>query len=135
MLRTVGLALALSALALWGCATAVPAGAQRSLVGVWQGVITGREMANLSGLDYYNITLTISADGTWTAITQGQRWSGTVRAIGNGGVELDGPMRPGGPVVWLRLHPYGHDGLGGLVATDYLGHRVVPGVDLRRVHQ
>jgi hypothetical protein len=143
-MRAVGLTLALGVVVLSGCSTAqsadsrtsaasgapVPASNVQSVAGAWRGLMTGRELNSGSGSSTVPITLVITADGKWNATSGSERWTGTVRQVGDG-FELDGTAGSARRPVALMLHRYGRDGLGGSVTMDYQGRRTSMTADLR----
>jgi hypothetical protein len=104
----------------------------QSLAGVWQGIVTGREMNSGSGAAADSITLVVAGDGTWTTTKGTERWTGTLRPIA-GGFELEGTSGSARRPVSMMLHRYGEKGLGGAAVTDYQGRRASLTVDLRAV--
>ncbi len=129
-MRVVGAVVALTVLALSGCTTAASNGDVKSLSGVWQGILTGRELNAGSGEPAENITMVIADDGTWTATRGTERWKGTVRAV-QGGYEFTGTT--GGRPVAFLLNRYGPDGLSGPGMTDHQGRRMWVTANLRAV--
>ena len=76
---------------------------------VWQGVITGRELATASGVSAMQVTLTLPPDGTWSSICDNGRATGRVIAADGRTLELEGALESGAPVRYrLRLAGPGH---------------------------
>jgi hypothetical protein len=99
---------------------------------VWQGVITGRELATASGVSAMNATLTLAPDGTWSGICDNGRATGRVVVIDDRTVEFVGALETGAPVRYrLRLSGPGH--AAGSAHTYFAGHSVETGIDLRRL--
>jgi hypothetical protein len=131
-MRVVSSALALTVLALSGCAVASSDGDSRSLAGVWQGIINERGLGGAGGTRDEPINLVIADDGTWRATQGSARWKGTVRPV-RGGYEFNGTVEPSGRSVSFLLHRYGRDGLGGSGVMDHQGRRMSVTAELRAV--
>jgi hypothetical protein len=99
---------------------------------VWQGVITGRELATASGIAAMNATLTLAPDGTWTSVCDNGRAEGRVVATYGRTVELEGALETGAPVRY-RLTLAGRGHAAGSVHTYFGGHSVETGINLRRL--
>ena len=115
-------AVVVSLLALSGCAMTPPATSPEPLAGVWEGVITGRDMAGGSGMEADPLVLVIASDGTWTATKRTERWKGTSRWV-DGRYELVGTTSSGRPIS-LSLTRQGAERLGGSIVMDYGGRPV-----------
>lgn len=105
--------------------------------GVWEGFVTGREMATAGGVVAQKVRLTIKDDGGWTMQAATWQASGTVR-IRNGAVVLDGNFvsaNPGKPVgaAGYHLSPWGNQYLGGSGSAEFAGVHVTTGVQLEKV--
>jgi hypothetical protein len=100
---------------------------------VWQGVITGRELATASGVGAMNTTFTLAPDGTWSGVCDNGRATGRIVAVDDRTIELEGALESGAPVRYrLRLSGPGH--ATGSAHTYFGGHSVETGIDLRRLH-
>jgi hypothetical protein len=99
---------------------------------VWQGVITGSELATAAGDSAMKVTLTLAPDGTWTSICDNGRATGRIVATDDRTLELEGALESGAPVRYrLRLAGPGH--AAGSAHTYFAGHSVETGINLRRV--
>src|SRR5688500_19438432 len=99
---------------------------------VWQGVITGSELAAAAGIAAMNATLTLAPDGTWTSVDDNGRAKGSIVATHGRPVELEGALETGAPVRYrLTLAGPGH--AAGSVHTYFGGHSVETGINLRRL--
>lgn len=105
--------------------------------GVWEGVITGREMGTTGGVVAQNARLVIRDDGTWSMTTSAWQASGTVLTRG-GHLVLDGhfiagnPGKPAGPALY-DLSPWGNQALGGSGSAQFAGVHITTGVQLKKV--
>jgi hypothetical protein len=130
------LTLALLTLACAGCS--IPAATLEQELGgakptVWQGVISGRELATAASVSAMKITLTLAPDSTWSSVCDNGRATGRVITAHDRTLELEGALETGAPVRYrLRLAGPGH--LAGSAHTYFAGHSVETGIDLRRVN-
>jgi hypothetical protein len=100
---------------------------------VWQGVITGNELATATGNSAMKVTLTIAPDGTWSSVCDNGRATGRSVTIDDRTLELEGALETGAPVRYrLRLAGPGH--AAGSAHTYFGGHSVYTGINLRRVN-
>ena len=117
-----------------GCATSVTTLTDElgTTPTVWQGVITGRELATAAGVTSMKATLTLAPDGTWTSVCDNGRASGRVISTYGRAWELEGALESGAPIRYrlYRAHP-GH--AAGGAHTYFIGHSVDTGIDLGRV--
>jgi hypothetical protein len=131
-LRTVALVVAACA----GCATHPAATFQEELGSVtptvWQGVITGRELATTAGVSAMKATLTLRPDGTWSSVCDNGRATGRIISARNHTLELEGALESGAPIRY-RLSLAGPGHLAGSTHTYFLGHSVNTGIDLGRI--
>jgi hypothetical protein len=99
---------------------------------VWQGVITGSELATASGVAAMKVTLTLAPDGTWSGICDNGRATGRIVTVDDRTLELEGALETGAPVRYrLRLAGPGH--AAGSAHTYFAGHSVETGINLRRI--
>jgi hypothetical protein len=107
--------------------------AQR-VTGRWDGVITGRELAQSTHIIDIRVALSILPDGRWEMSTDLGDSAGVVATAVGDQVELDGHLGGAkGPPVWNRMTLWRGDVLVGLVHTHFSGSTVVTGIVLRRV--
>lgn len=102
--------------------------------GRWEGVITGRELAQSTHIIDVPVTLSIHPDGRWEMSTELGDSAGLVTTVVGDQVELDGHLVSAkGAPVWNRMTLWRGHALVGLVHTHFSGSTVVTGIVLRRV--
>ncbi len=136
-MRTPVIVLFVALLLVGGVSAAAAQPLPPTLTGVWEGVITGSEMATASGIAAQKARLTIRDDRTWTIETATWQTSGTVQMRG-GHLVLDGNFvsaNPGTPSGMARyyLTPWGNGALGGSGSADFAGGHITTGVQLKKV--
>src|SRR5262245_11500095 len=95
------LALTVSAGSALACRDVVP-GEMPS--GRWEGVITGRELAQSGHISDVPVTLSIHPDGRWEISTALGDSAGTVTRVAGESIELEGHLGGAqGPPVWHRM--------------------------------
>lgn len=105
--------------------------------GVWEGIITGREMATSNHVMAQNVRLVIRDDATWLMTTATWQASGTVLTRG-GRLVLEGrfitgnPGRPAGRALY-DLSLWGNQSLGGSGSAQFSGAHITTGVQLKKV--
>jgi hypothetical protein len=138
--RFVGVVLAVGVLATAAAASAEPA--EPMPTGVWEGVITGREMTTGSGQEEQFVRLAVNDDGTWTMRTATWQASGvtsrTQSFVLEGNFVSSNPGQPLGPALFYLAEwrsPLGGNAryLGGNASTLYKGMHINTGIMLRKV--
>ena len=100
---------------------------------VWQGVITGRELATAASVTAMRVTITLRPDGTWSSVCDNGRATGRIIASRGRTLELDGALETGAPVRY-RLDVAGPGHAAGTAHTYFGGHSVETGINLRRIN-
>jgi hypothetical protein len=138
-MRHLDLGIALCLLGLGSCAGHLGPSAMRDthvssapLTGVWEGVITGRELATASHIDEQEATLRVNADGTWTMHYSGAIAGGRVVDRRADDISLEGRLCTDGvgKRVRYRLQFAGERFVAGSAHAYYAGRRVDTGLVL-----
>ena len=102
--------------------------------GRWEGVITGRELAQSTHISDVPVALSIHPDGRWEISTALGDSAGAVTRVAGDSIELEGHLGGAqGPPVWHRMTCWQGRDLVGQVQTQFSGRTVVTTVILRRV--
>jgi hypothetical protein len=124
-----------------GASAAPPAGVAAApgwAIGVWEGVVTGAEMAGAAHIVETPARLTIQSDGRWVMSLGAGPAHGTITRQSGDHLVLDGRIGaadgdPNAAPVWYRLKRI-RDGF--IVGTAHMygsGHSMEPTVTLRKV--
>lgn len=128
-------------LLLSGAATGSAQPAGRMPTGVWEGVISGREMADVKGCcNEQAARLIVNDDGTWTMRTASWQASGTMTSRSQS-YALEGdfisgnPAQPVGPALYHLDHVSMGDNeiLMGNASARYNGLHITTGIMLKKV--
>lgn len=119
--------------------SAQPAG--RLPAGVWEGIISGREMADVKGCcNEQSVRLVVNDDGTWTMRTGSWQAAGTTTSRSRsfaleGDFVAGNPAEKGGPALYHLDHVSlaGTEVLIGNASARYNGVHIVTGIMLKRV--
>jgi len=138
------IALLVAVLLLSGAAAASAGPAEPMPAGVWEGVITGREMYTGSGQEEQFVRLVVNDDGTWTMRTATWHASGRVTSrtqsfVLEGSFISSNPGQPLGPALFYLAEwgsPLGGNAryLGGNASALYKGMHITTGIMLEKVH-
>jgi hypothetical protein len=135
------IAMLVAVLLLSGAATVGAQPAGRMPAGVWEGVISGREMADVKGCcNEQAVRLVVNDDGTWTMRTGSWQASGTTTSQGRSHA-LEGNFVSGNPAerVGPALYHLDHVSFGpnevlmGSASARYNGLHITTGIMLRKV--
>jgi hypothetical protein len=128
-------------LLLSGAAAAGAQPAEPTPTGVWEGVITGREMADGKGCcNAQYVRLVVNDDGTWTLRTASWQASGSITSRSQSFV-LEGhfissnPGEPLGPALYHleQMSLWGSEVLIGNASARYNGLHITTGITLKKV--
>lgn len=130
--------LLVAVLLLSGAAAASAQPAEGSLTGVWEGVLTGRQMATANGVMDERVRLVVKDDGTWTMTAASWQASGAITSRSQSFV-LEGnflsrnPGSPLGPAVYYLSQWRNNQVLGGNASARFNGLHITTGITLQKV--
>jgi hypothetical protein len=128
-------------LLLSGAVAPTPQPVEPNPTGSWEGVITGREMADGRGCcNEQYVRLVVNDDATWTMTTAGWQAAGSIpsrsdRLVLEGNFISDSPGQTLGPALY-QLQPislWGSEVLTGNASARYNGLHVTTGITLKKV--
>jgi hypothetical protein len=128
-------------LLLSGTATVSAQPGARLPAGAWEGIITGREMADVKGCcNEQAVRLVVNNDGTWTMRTSSWQAAGTTTSR-SGSFDLEGdfiagnPAEKAGPALYHldQVSLAGTDVLMGNASARYNGVHIVTGIILKKM--
>ena len=132
------ISLLVGVLLLSGVATASAQPPTDTLTGVWEGIITGRDMATAQGVDQEYVRLVVNEDGTWTMRTATWQASGRITSrtqsfVLEGDFISGNPGHPDGPALYYLSQWRNSQVLGGNASTHWKGTHTLAGITLKKI--